>query len=232
MKITRTASGKNTIRMSRSEWERIGRTAGWITNTLGKMQTWFANMLGKIFQNPKANFIASGTNALQQLAQQSQNPQEQKMLNNIASQLKAAQTSQSLSAIKDIMEKATQSLQSINQTPINQTAAAPGTRTKWRKERKKMPKEEPGTALKDFAGLPAFITKGIYSQTEEIATQTNQNVINIANQQVGGVSGATAIKSADMALQVLSTMITGLEGLSSVFSQFSSYVSQAEGAKT
>jgi DnaJ-class molecular chaperone len=30
MKITRTASGKKTIKMSKSEWERIGKKAGWL----------------------------------------------------------------------------------------------------------------------------------------------------------------------------------------------------------
>jgi hypothetical protein len=30
MKITRTASGKQTIKMSKSEWERIGKKSGWM----------------------------------------------------------------------------------------------------------------------------------------------------------------------------------------------------------
>ena len=33
MKLIKTANGKKTIKMSKSEWESIGRTAGWMSNT-------------------------------------------------------------------------------------------------------------------------------------------------------------------------------------------------------
>ena len=45
MKLTRTASGKPTVRMSKSEWQRIGKKAGWM-RTAGAI----ANLLPAIMQ--------------------------------------------------------------------------------------------------------------------------------------------------------------------------------------
>ena len=32
MRLTRTASGKTTVKISKSEWQRIGKKAGWVNN--------------------------------------------------------------------------------------------------------------------------------------------------------------------------------------------------------
>jgi hypothetical protein len=39
MKLVKTASGKNKIKLSKSEWENIGKTAGWMRKALGPQKT-------------------------------------------------------------------------------------------------------------------------------------------------------------------------------------------------
>lgn len=41
MKLIKTASGKRTIKMSKSEWESIGKTAGWMDNVVNKTKEIF-----------------------------------------------------------------------------------------------------------------------------------------------------------------------------------------------
>ncbi|UCH72083.1 MAG: hypothetical protein JSW62_00605 [Thermoplasmatales archaeon] len=47
MKLVKTASGKQTIKMSKSEWEEIGRTAGWLGDTGKKALDGIASILGQ-----------------------------------------------------------------------------------------------------------------------------------------------------------------------------------------
>ena len=236
MKLIKTASGKKQLKMSRREWESIGCKAGWMGNILGKMQSWFSGIIGQVFQNPKANFIASGINALQTLAQQSQNPQEQQMLNNLVTQLKTIQPSQSLSEMKSIIENAKQSLQSTATTPMQQTAGGGLPTAEKRRNRRRIMspaqkaaeqrRKQMGEDISELTGAAANL---VLQEINKASILANEKVLDIANQQVGGMSGATAISLVDQALQILSlALLPGLEGISTVFSQVSNYVSQTQ----
>jgi len=47
MQIARTASGKKTLKMSKSEWTNIGKKAGWMKQALNVAQNMFVNLVGE-----------------------------------------------------------------------------------------------------------------------------------------------------------------------------------------
>ena len=49
MKIIKTASGKKTIKMSKSEWQSIGKTAGWV-EAMGDPRTDYAKPIDGVIQ--------------------------------------------------------------------------------------------------------------------------------------------------------------------------------------
>lgn len=57
MKITRTASGKKTIKIAKDEWEKIGQQAGWMSKNWEVIDSKFnqqnyPDLVGKVFINP------------------------------------------------------------------------------------------------------------------------------------------------------------------------------------
>jgi hypothetical protein len=64
MKITKTASGKNQLKLSRSEWEAIGKKAGWTTSKSGPLKKAIRTPIGErpssILDNVWNQFTSAG----------------------------------------------------------------------------------------------------------------------------------------------------------------------------
>ena len=219
MKLMKTASGKQTIKMSKSEWQSIGKTAGWLGDTKEKFNKYISNL----FKSPQTNFIDTGLMALENLTQNA-SPEIKNQLMNISNEIRMAND---FTAKMEIIEKARTQLTQLKSNPTLQKSAGPIRNKQYWKDRRKLypsnkktkeRQEAMGEAIEDISILS-------YKAAEAASIKANTEIQHLANKEIAGIKGNTAIASVDIALQLLSVMFVGLSGVSQAFSYFSQYTS-------
>ena len=242
MRVVKTASGKKVVKISRQEWEKIGKTAGWFGDQVSGFKE---KMIQSMTQ--KAGAVLEKTlNILDKTAQQSDEQQKNAILSVINSIRSAEGVAAKFQAVKKAYEYLRQFQNPQPQNPQQATASGSldkieifsgrpaGFHEQKRKFERQQKKEQQaydatygnGAWLQKKQQEEAQMLKELAAVPDKAAAQASIALDTLATREIGGVSGGTVLTGINAAMQALSLAYPSLETLSMFFGTISNLVSK------
>ena len=232
MKLVKTASGGQTIKISRKEWEAIGRTAGWG----GDIKTFFNDVFGRVMKSLSGNastaFVNSGIKALEDISKGGEED-VRAIIDPLVLKLRDAYktNAQNFKSVLDQVFQVLQGLKGANATAANKELIIEARSPQYFKNKRKMiGDQDPGEF---FASSSAEMVNEVAKMAEDesgnVAALTHSKIAEIAGWRKG--AGFTIIVAINLATALVSSMIQGMNGLDEVVTYFTNYVQEfASGA--